>query len=456
MLNEKLFKERIGIVVPALMLSAVALSVSSCGGGAGLSSTQTPVSQSGVSRSPSINISANSVASSIVASVPKPIVRSVLVQLVPGHAIEKVASDNISTLVESDAEDRWYRLSIPGLQSEDQFIQKLSKDPRIVAVEKYQPLTIPEAGGGSVDGNPIHLAFDRTLSTTTRYLSITSGDAINEAVYRQTNLADALSVTKGAGITVAVLDTGVMATHPNLADNLVPGYNALDSKLSTDDVADGTINTAWGHGTMVAGVIARLAPEAKIMPVRVLDADGNGSVLAVAKGIRYAMQNGARVINLSLGGTRKYGVLTQVLRIATDAGVVVVAASGNDGTSIPQYPAGITNVIGVAAADAIDQKAVFSTYGSDVSLVAPGVGIRSTYVNGGYATWSGTSFAAPFVSAAAALTLSAQPSLTGDAVRQRLLLTGRSIDAQNPAYVGQLGHGMLDIARSVRVDPTNP
>ena len=375
---------------------------------------------------------------------------SVLVQLVTGQDITKIAQDNGTTILESDADDDWYRLQVPTDQKVDQFVKKLSKDSRVAAVETDQPVTIPEAGGGSVDGNPIHLAFDRTITLSVNYLSILSGDAINENAYQQVHLADTLSITKGAGVTIAVLDTGIMASHPNLVNNLVPGYNVLNTNVLPDDIADGTANAAWGHGTMVAGVIARLAPQAKIMPIRVLDADGKGSVLAVAKGIKYAVAHGARVLNLSLGGIRQNGALAQAIKKANKAGVIVVAAAGNDGTNIPQYPAGLPNVIGVAAADANDQKAPFSTYGSDVSLVAPGVGIRSTYINGGYATWSGSSFAAPFVSAAAALTLSAQPSLSGSAVTQRLLSTGRTLDVQNPTYVGQLGHGMLDIGKAVQ------
>lgn len=436
----------------ALLLASVALSITSCGG----STAPTDSDTTRTSRAQKLSASLTASVSST-----KPEFRSVLVQLNSGQDIARTTRDCGSALLESDPESGWYRLQIPAILSEDQFLARLSKDPRIAKVELDQPLTIPEsgsenAGGGSLDGNPIHMAFDRTIATNTYYLSIRAGDYINEGAYRQVNLGDALSTTKGSGVTVAVLDTGVVASHPNLVRNLVPGYNALDAKLPPEDVADGVGNAAWGHGTMVAGVIARLAPEAKIMPIRVLDADGNGSVLAVAKGIRYAVQHGARVVNLSLGGTREFGVLTQVLRAATDAGVVVVAAAGNDGTDIPQYPAGFTGVIGVAAADPDDRKASFSTYGSDVALVAPGVGVRSTYGNGGYATWSGTSFAAPFVSATAALALSAQPSLTGGMVRQKLLDTARSIDAQNPTYVGQLGRGMLDIQRAVSAAPSNP
>ncbi len=436
------------------MLSAIGLSLCSCGGSndAAVQPAEiTAISQPAVG---SVANSAPNTSSVGTRAAPQP--RAVLVKVASTQGVAQLARDNAALILESDPEDGWYRLRVPDPFTPEQFALAISRDPRVASVEIDQPLTPPETGGERMYGDPIHLAFDRTATTITSFLAIVPGDGINETAYQQVDLLNTLSITRGAGVTVAVLDTGVMASHPNLKNNLVPGYNVLNPKALPSDVADGVVNASWGHGTMVAGVIARLAPGAKIMPIRVLDGDGQGSVLAIAKGVRYAVEHGARVLNLSLGGSRQNGVLMQVIQSANQAGVVVVAAAGNYGTNTPRYPAGYPNVIGVAAAAADDTIAPFSTYGSDVALVAPGVGIRSTYVNGGYATWSGTSFSAPFVSATAALILSAQPSLPGSIVTQRLLTTGRSLDGRNPAYVGKIGHGMLDIARATGINNTGP
>ena len=256
-------------------------------------------------------------------------------------------------------------------------------------------------------------------------------------------------VTRGAGVTIAVVDTGVDATHPDLAGRLVTGFNAIDgSSDSTDDN---------GHGTRMAGIasavgfngvgVVGVAPEAAVMPVKSLGATGSGTYADIARGIVYAVDHGARVINLSLGGQVSSSTLSDAVAYAIERGVVLVAAAGNFGVQAPSYPAAYTDVIAVGATDEQDVRAAFSSYGAWLDLVAPGVDILTTNLGGGYADSSGTSPAAPFVSAAAALVLAINPALQPHQVASVLALTDD--DLGTPGFDPLYGWGRLNIARAV-------
>lgn len=256
----------------------------------------------------------------------------------------------------------------------------------------------------------------------------------------------------GEGITVAVVDTGVDLDHPDLVGNLYvnPGEiagNGVDDDGNgfVDDVngydfvsGDSRPDDTNGHGTHVAGTIAAanngigatgVAPDARILPVRVLGGNGSGTDSSVAAGIRYAAEVGAHIINLSLGG----GYSTRIanaIEYATSLGSLVVAAAGNESASDPAYPARYSalssSVLSVGAFDSRERIAGFSNdvgRSGSVQVDAPGVGIYSTYVGGGYGSLSGTSMASPHVAALAALTLSANPNLTSPELRS-LLVSG--------------------------------
>jgi subtilisin family serine protease len=256
-------------------------------------------------------------------------------------------------------------------------------------------------------------------------------------------------------VIVAVLDTGVDLTHPALAANLVPGYNVLqpnqapaDTPSSIDSDNDGQVNDALGHGTGVAGIIAAVAPQSRIMPIKVLDSEGMGTAFDVVEGIRYAVKHGAQVINLSLGMDSYSSAVAQALAYATSHNVVVVAA-GNTGTQVPLYPSGDPNVLAVAATDASDSLAPFSAYGPFINVTAPGVDIYSSYYNDGYALWNGTSMAAPFVSGEAALLRAAHPDDGAGDIAARVEGSAVPIDALNPTYAGELGAGRIDLLAAV-------
>jgi hypothetical protein len=250
-----------------------------------------------------------------------------------------------------------------------------------------------------------------------------------------------------AGVLVAVVDTGVDAGHPDLAGVTAPGVDLIDG-------GDGRVDP-HGHGTHVAGVVAAaagngvggagLAQGARIMPVRALSADGGGYGSDVAKGITWAVDHGARVVNLSLGGDRPSALVTTAIQYALGRGVVVVAAAGNAGGGGDPvlYPAATAGVVAVGAADAEGRRPSWSSSGSHLAVAAPGVGILSTTPGGGYAAWDGTSMAAPFVSASAALLLADEPGLNPAGVRARLMATATDLEA--PGHDSLTGAGLVDV-----------
>ena len=369
----------------------------------------------------------------------------ILVRVASGVNIQTLASDYKTRASEQVPGTTLYSILTPRGVSETQFVATLGNDKRVLYAEPDRFVTSPEVGGA-----PFHLAFDRAPAPAT-FVDSVSYSQIHLGQVDALNQVDGKApLATGYGIVVAVLDTGATFTHPYLRAHYLPGYNALDSTSLPWDVADGLTNFEVGHGTMVAGVIARLAPQAAIMPVRVLNGDGVGTLLALVKGIHYANAHGARVLNMSFGCSVKSGALNDALDEAATLGIVLVAAAGNDNVEQALPPAVGRGTLAVAAVDADNTKSPYSNYGSYVRVVAPGSNIRSTFADGGYATWSGTSFSTPFVSAEAALMLSVAPSLTSEQVKSLIRNTSRSVDGVNKVYRGKLGNGMIDIEAAVK------
>jgi subtilisin family serine protease len=262
---------------------------------------------------------------------------------------------------------------------------------------------------------------------------------------------------KGSGdVVVAVLDTGVDRSHPDLAGRVLAGYDFVGNDSNTAD--------NHGHGTHVAGIIAAsgedgagvagVAWRVKVLPVKVLDDSGGGKYSDVIAGVRYAADNGAAVVNLSLGGGTRSQALQEAVDYARSRGAIVVAAAGNDALTSLSYPAACDGVIGVGAADEEDRPASFSNRGEGLDLVAPGVSIYSDSPGGGYEYMSGTSMAAPQVSGAFALLFSHEPGLAVAAAEKRML--SAALDLGPEGYDLDHGWGLLRVDKALGLEDTEP
>jgi subtilisin family serine protease len=264
----------------------------------------------------------------------------------------------------------------------------------------------------------------------------------------------------GRNITVAVIDTGVDTNHPVLKPSLLPGYDFTRNRdgaaeqgdvsqstmavldqgnpgfvnqstmavldQSTMAVLDGPEYAAFGHGTIVAGVIHLAAPRAKILPIKAFRADGSGYLSDVLRALYYASNKNAKVVNMSFSFTTRSRELERTIDYVTSRGAIAVSSAGNDGRKTNVYPASLSKVMGVASTTNWDTLSDFSNYGSTVAfLAAPGEGVVSTYPFGTYAAAWGTSFSTPFVAgtvamlaenAAGAITNSQAADAAGNAV----------------------------------------
>lgn len=254
-------------------------------------------------------------------------------------------------------------------------------------------------------------------------------------------------------VKVAVLDTGVDYTHPDLKDRVLKdkGYNFVDNDSETMDDN--------GHGTHVSGIIAASANNnigvsgitgtlnIKILPVKVLDENGEGEVSNIVKGIKYAVDNGADIINLSFGTNSKSKEIEEAINYAKSKGVFVVAAAGNDGESDDNSSPASDGAFAVAAMDYNYKVADFSDYGSCIKISAPGEEILST-VPGGYEAWDGTSMAAPIVSGIAAMAKAEDPNLSPSQMEDVLDSTAKDIMIKGKDQ--QSGYGLIDAYDAIK------
>ncbi len=258
--------------------------------------------------------------------------------------------------------------------------------------------------------------------------------------------------TKGGGVTVAVIDSGV-SNHPDLVTSIIDRRN-----FSSDPDALDTL----GHGTHVAGVISAngemkgVAPESKILAIKALGHSGMGAFSRVAESINFAADAGCDLICLSLGSTKPNDAMHQAIMRAWQAGIVVVCASGNDGGSV-LYPAAYKECIGVGAVNRNGEVCDFSARGKGVLVVAPGEDITSTWVGGEYATVSGTSMAAPFVAGVLALYAS-RVKRDGGKMTHQMAVRAIEETCRDAGPVGRDDHygwGLLDPHSLVSYRPTS-
>lgn len=367
----------------------------------------------------------------------------ILVKLRSGDALPGVLARYSLSLVGRFGARPIFRLKVVGTARVKDVLAAMALDPEVLIAEANTSHRSPEARRN------IPWAIGR------------ASDFVQQWAPQAMQLAQAQRLALGAGVRVAVLDTGVDPTHPLLAGRLLPGRDFVDGD---DNPAEGVgaVPGTYGHGTHVAGLIALVAPAASIVPLRVLDADGVGNAWVLAEALLHAIDpdgnpstdDGAHVINLSLGSLVRTRILDTVAmlvgcapalpddpigdrtdpgyrddeaRCARGNGAVIVAAAGNDGSgSVKEYPAaeGAYGLLSVTATSSPGRLAGFANSGPWVDMAAPGEGITSAVPGGGWATWSGTSMAAPLVAGTAALVRSLDPRLAPKLVVTRLKRTG--------------------------------
>lgn len=252
-------------------------------------------------------------------------------------------------------------------------------------------------------------------------------------------------------VIVAVLDSGVNASNPDLAGRVLPGFDFVNN--------DADVSDDYGHGTAVTGTIVGAANNSlgsvgvafgcRVLPVKVMDSMGFAYYSTIAEGIRFAVDHGARVINISIAGDAQSATLQSAIDYAWSSNVVVVAAAGNNANSVPQYPAACEHVVGVTATDANDQLASFSSFGGHLKLSAPGDNIWTTQrsADNYFGSWRGTSFASPIVAGVAALVASAKPGLANSEIISAL---EQSADDLGPAgFDNAFAYGRVNAYRAM-------
>jgi len=334
--------------------------------------------------------------------------------------------------------DEFFLLYAAGVGDLEAFADSLSQDPDVEAAEVNYLLETPEAVRQMVIGA----------------VGGTWDDFEDQALTERIGLDRAHTMSTGDGVIVAVLDTGIDPSHDVFAGRLsAAGYDPIEDDREPwelangiDDDGDGVVDGGYGHGTMVAGLVALVAPGATILPVRVLDDEGRGNSFDITQGMMRALANGASVINMSFGAPHIITTIQQKLHVANVHGAVVIAGAGNRNQENPPYhPACDSLAFMVTALDSLDVKADFADYHGRVLVSAPGVGVRSAYPGNDWGIGSGCSFATPLVSGEAALILSLDPSL-GREELETVLQAGVEPIYQIPRnglYAGKLGSGRI-------------
>ncbi len=391
----------------------------------------------------------------------------IIAELKPGASIDAVNARNRTTTIHRISGTNFYRLLVPEAKKIEKWLKRMAADRDVLSASLNPVITSPftvfsRSTVGFPDGHP------KPGHYREEYLS-------QPDLFSLLRIGDVRLRSRGAGVVVAVIDTGIDRTHPDLVTHLWVDPRELSQGAASemDGDNDGFINDAYGwdfidndndpaeqssdsedsiagHGTFIAGLIALIAPDAQIMPIRAFNPEGISNAFIVADAIKYAADHGADVINLSFGSANKSQVVKDAIKYAAQRGATLVAAMGNDDQdtdSRPSYPANMKHVLGIAAIDADSRKAPFSNFGSKVAVSAPGVRLTSTFPGlgaspGDYAVWSGTSFAAPLTSAEAALIIAEDPRASAS---DKIEETAFAIDSINAEFSGKLGKGRIDL-----------
>ncbi len=392
------------------------------------------------------------------------------------------------------------------IEVDDKYRKKLEKDKRVVEVEQDQLISLdqyPEQQGEEDDG---YVQLEQSVMSLFGdfgwedfYGTQVLKDYMDQEPLHMIDADDVHDLSTGAGTKIAFIDTGVDFDHPALGPWVEPGVDLLGTgsasewsgldqsvmslfQVGVQEIASGVsldqsvMSLFWesiqifldqsvmslfgngageeevvpfrpmfGHGTLVAGILHAVAPEAVLVPIRTFDVSGHSSLFLATAAIYAAVDLDVDVINMSFSIGEDSETFQRALEHAWSNGVVLVASVGNDSRDAEDvYPASYPFVIGVAATEKKDPYlAAFSNYGNTVNVVAPGQGIVSTYPGGLYAIASGTSFSSPLVSGGVALLMSV--GNRGDLAAQKIVFTADSIDDDNPEFRGMLGWGQMNL-----------
>lgn len=397
----------------------------------------------------------------------------VIVELKPGASVDSVNQRIGTTTFQQIYGTNFYRLFTPRNKKEVKFRRRLERDSDVLSASLNPTISNLTLFGRSTFSFPGGFAAP----------GFTQEDFDGQQqLFNLLRLDDVHIRSKGKGIVVAIIDTGLDSSHPALTplqlwtddrveadvegdgidndgDGLVDDYRGWDFLQNDNDPSEipgDPRETIAGHGTFIAALIAKVAPECRIMPVRVFPPDGVGDAFTVASAIKYAVDHGADVINLSFGASEVSGFLEDAIEYAKEQGVVMVAAAGNENSESQQFPAKSEHVLGVAAIDLRGMRAPFSNFGSHIDVTAPGVDLISAFPGqtaGGFAEWSGTSFAAPFAAGEAALVKAFDPAHPD--IRQLIIGSAIPIDNDNPGFTGKLGKGRVSPLNAIECLNTN-
>ena len=387
----------------------------------------------------------------------------VIVEINPGVLIESINARYGTSLKQRLYNTNIYLLETKNGKKENKWRKRLKRDPDVISADLNPVVTTPSLFARSTMSFPD--GFAKTGLTIQDFSSQTD-------LFNLLHLGDVSRRSTGRGVVVALIDTGVDRKHPDLSgkmwtdtrqggdtgpdskdndvDGLVDdyrGWDFIDNDNDPIEERDNPETTIVGHGTFIARIVTLLAPDCRIMAIRAFGKDGIGDAFLVATAIKYATDHGADVINLSLGSPEFSPLMQDAIVDARNHGVCLVAAVGNDNSDkVPQYPSSADEVLAVAATDVHDIKASFSNFGSHVDVSAPGSQLISAFPGdppgqAAYAKWSGTSFAAPFAAAEAALILYVDRS---NDVKKTIEDSALNIDSLNPGHAGKLGKGRID------------